>query len=107
MHNLLAQDNISPIDIGNSNFYPPAAVGNLGAMLNFIIPILSAGAALIFLGMLMLAGFTWITAGDKPENVQKAQKIMTFAVLGLLIVFFSYLAMKVISMVLGTGTLPF
>ena len=91
---------IYAINIGENNF-PPAKISNLGKILNVILPLLQIGAALLFLVMLFRAAFTWITAGDKAENIAKAQKMMVFAVIGLLIVAFSFLFVKIIGYMLN------
>ena len=88
------------MEIGENNF-PPAKISNLGKILNVILPLLQIGAALLFLVMLFRATLIWITAGDKAENIAKAQNMMIFAVIGLLIVAFSFLFVKIIGYVLN------
>lgn len=87
------------IDINSENF-APAKISNLATILNIILPLLQVGAALIFLVVLLQAAFTWITAGDKAENIAKAQKMMIFAIIGLLIVVFSFVFVKIIGYML-------
>ena len=103
MYSLLAQ-----IDISNSNTFAPAKLTSISTILNFVIPFITIGAAGAFLFMLLYAAFTWVTAGDNPENLTKAYKIMTYSVLGLVMVIFSYLAIKLIGVVFNLGdSLPF
>jgi hypothetical protein len=90
---------IYALDINQNNF-PPAKITNFATILNVILPLLQAGAALLFLAMLLQAGFTWITAGDKAENLAKAQKRIIFAVIGLLIVVLSYVFVKILGYML-------
>ncbi|HNQ45163.1 MAG TPA: hypothetical protein PKI58_02355, partial [bacterium] len=40
--------------------------------------------------LILYAGFIWMTAGGKPDNVAKAQKIISAAVIGLIIILASY-----------------
>lgn len=87
---------VNAIDI-NPTTFPPAKISSLGTILNVLLPLLQVGAALIFLVMLLQAAFTWITAGDKSENLAKVQKQIVFAVIGLLIVVFSFIFVKIIS----------
>jgi len=86
--------------------FPPARVANIGTILNTILPLLILGAALLFLVMFLLAGFQWLTAGGSMDNVKKAQKTMSFAVLGLVVVVVSYTIVKLIGFILQI-TLPF
>ncbi len=44
----------------------------------------------IFLILTIYAGFLWMTAGGNEENVEKATKIIKFAVVGLIIILASY-----------------
>ncbi len=83
----------------NPTTFAPAKFANLGSIVNLIIPILMVGAALLFLIMIISAAFTYLMAGGNPENIKKAQKALTFAVLGLVLVISAYTIMKVIAFV--------
>jgi len=80
----------------NSTTFAPAKFANIGTLLNLITPLLMVGAAVIFLVMLIMGAFTYLMAGDNPENVKKAQKTLMFSVVGLVIVISAYLIMKII-----------
>jgi len=95
-------------DISNTTINPAAKVADIGTILNFVLPFITIIGGLLFLGMLMVGAITWLTAGDKPDHVEKAWKIITFAVLGLFVVLLSFVGVKVIGLVLGTGNpLPY
>lgn len=103
MYSLLAQ-----VNFGDPETFAPAKIANISVVLNFVIPFITIAAAVVFLGMLLYAAFIWITAGSNAENVTKAWKIMSFAVLGLIMVIVSYLAIKLIGIFFGISeTLPF
>ena len=103
MYTLLAQ-----IDFSQYDQFAPAKITSISVILNFIIPFITVAAAGVFLAMLLYAAYTWVTAGDNAENVTKAWKIMTFAVLGLIMIVCSYLAIKLIGTIFNIGdTLPF
>lgn len=64
-----------------------------------------AGSALTFVGVLFLllmiyAGFLWMTGsrGGKDDDINKAKKIMTWAIAGLAVIFLSY---TIVSFVVG------
>jgi hypothetical protein len=102
MYSLLA------FDIRDPGVFAPNIFTNFGGVLNFVIPFISIGAALAFLGMMLLGAFQWITAGDSSENVAKAQKTIMFAIAGMIVVFVSYAGVKIISVIFGiNGILPF
>ena len=94
---------VQALEIGPSNF-PPATIATLDKLINLFIPLLQTGAALVFLVMLLYGGFTWITSGDNPENVKKAQKTLTYAVFGILTVALSYLVVKLIIWILNVNS---
>jgi hypothetical protein len=85
------------IDLADQTVNPLARIANFGTILNVIIPIFMLGAALIFLAMLIMGAFTFLTAGGNPENMKKAQGTLFSAVLGILVVASSYLIVKLIT----------
>ncbi len=89
------------VDFSRPENNPLAKFGNLAAILNQVVPILFIGTALLFLAALFYGGYTMITAGGETKLVQKAQSIIKYAVIGLLIVLVSFLAVKVIEIVLN------
>ena len=89
------------IDVSKS--FAPAKFSSFGTIVNVILPNLILGAAIIFLVMILYGAFTYITAGDNPKNVQKAQQIFIFSGIGLLIVALSYSAVFLITKVLNVN----
>ena len=98
-------DTVYAIDI-NTTTFPAAKLASISSLMNFIIPGITLIASLGFGAMLMLGAFQWLTAGEKAENVGKAQKTMTFAAIGLFFIIFSYAFVKIIVSVLGVKDLP-
>jgi uncharacterized BrkB/YihY/UPF0761 family membrane protein len=45
---------------------------------------------LVFLVLIIYAGFSWMTAGGEEEKITKAKKMLSSSVIGLLIVLASY-----------------
>lgn len=96
------------VDISDPTLNPVAKFGTIGTLVNLIVPVLMTGAALVFLIMLMRAGFMIITAGGSSEQVAKAQKMMTFAVIGLIFIISSFTLVKLIGFVFQiSDKLPF
>jgi len=89
------------VNLADPTQNPLAKFGTIGTFLNLLSPLITIGAAVIFLGMLMYGAIVWITAGNETKNVAKAQLIMTYAVVGLLIVVLARLAMSLISTITG------
>lgn len=50
--------------------------------------------ALIFVCLILYAGFLYMTAGGETKKVEKAQNILKDSVIGLAIIFFAYIIMN-------------
>lgn len=96
---------IYALDIGPDNF-SPAKFANIATFINVILPLLTLGAAILFLVMALYGGFVWITSGGSQENLAKAQKIFTSSIIGLVIVIFSFVLVKLIGYILNIKILP-
>jgi len=95
------------INIDQTNF-TPAKIASIATLMKIILPLLMTGAGLFFLIMLFQAAFKILTAGDNKEMVAKAQKTISFAVLGLVFIAISFLLVKIITTILQISSLlPF
>ncbi len=92
------------IDLRNN--FQPAKITNVGVLLNTVLPLLILFAAFIFLFMGFYGGFIWITSGGEKENLAKAQKIFTNAIIGLFITVFGFAFVKLIGYMLNINILP-
>jgi hypothetical protein len=67
-------------------------------------------AALIFVGittafLIVLAGIKFVTSGGDPKQVDSAKKILTFAIIGLVIVLSSFAIINFIAYTTGTPSI--
>jgi len=46
--------------------------------------------------IILIGGFTWMTSAGNEEKVSKAKKILTYSIIGLLIILFSFILVSVI-----------
>ena len=60
-----------------------------------------AGVAALFL--IILSGIKFITSGGDPKQVEGARKTLTYAIIGLLIILFSFFIINIISYVTGVN----
>ncbi|GIW64275.1 MAG: hypothetical protein KatS3mg092_0208 [Patescibacteria group bacterium] len=86
---------IYAFEISKDNF-APAKITSISTLLNLILPLLTAGAALITLSMALYGAFMYLTNGDKPDVLKKAQAIIIYAFIGLLIVVSSFVVIQLI-----------
>ncbi len=92
-HQAFAQANIfQELDKTGSKVYGSADApqGNLyqivGALLNVALSVLG----IILLVIIIYSGFLWMTARGEKDQVGKAQKMLTQAIIGLVIILLSY-----------------
>lgn len=66
-----------------------------------IIKVIISLLGIISLCMFIFAGFTWLTAGGRPDAVKKGKETMIWAVAGLAVVFSSYIVLKFVFRILS------
>lgn len=64
--------------------------GRILEVVTDVIRMLLGLMALIFLIIIIIAGFKWMTAGGGEEKINSAKKLIGNALIGLLIIFFAY-----------------
>jgi hypothetical protein len=92
---------------GIGKFQDPANATGTGleTLISTIMGVLTAISSLGFLIYFVLGGLQWVTAGGKQDAVQKAQKQMTDAVIGLIIVIVAYFIAGIVGYILGIDIL--
>lgn len=65
-------------------------------------------AAVVFAGVvavifIIVAGYKYLTSGGDPKKLEGAQKTLTFAIIGLFLIVFSFLIINLISYVTGVS----
>lgn len=66
---------------------PEGVAAFVGNLLNFIVGF----SAVVAVVMIIYGGFTFITAAGNPDNISKGGKILTAAIVGMIIVFIAKL----------------
>lgn len=94
-------DAYAVVNLADPGTFRVAKYSNVASLINIFSPILITGGALLFLVMILMAGFDVITAEGSAEKISKAQKTFMFAIVGLLIVISSYLIVKLLGVMLG------
>lgn len=95
-----------PPFVNPSNF-PAARFGDIGTLLNVIVPNLMFGAGLIFTLLIVYGGYQYMRSDGNPENLKKARNVFLYAVIGFGIVLGSYIAIKLVATIFNLGDLPF
>ena len=85
----------------------PAKISDLQTVFERVV-----GAALGFAGtvlfiLLLSGGFKYITSGGDPKAVESAQKTLTYAIGGLILILLSYLILVLIKTITGVDVTQF
>ena len=97
MTRTLAQINATTLP----SYFPAAKnFGNIGSLTAVLVPTFMAIAALTFLVMLFYGGFKILTSQGEPEAIQSARSTITWGVVGLVVMVFAYMFVKLIAFIL-------
>jgi hypothetical protein len=92
---------------GGANVHPSQEVSGLGILVSVFVSnaIIVAGVIFIFMGL--YAGFQILTsAGQRsPQNMEAASKTLTTAIAGFLLVFASFLIIRIIEQITALSIL--
>ncbi len=94
------------LNLEDTSVNPIAKFSTIGGLLNTFVPMAIIIGSLSMLVMYLYAAFLILTAGGSPDNIGKAQKVATWASIGLAVMIFSYTFMRIIASILKI-TLPF
>ena len=101
----LAQGVRPPIDVGQNA--ESEAINGVATIKGFewlfnnvVVSILGLAGIALFL-MLLIGGFKYLTSGGNPESVASAQKTITYAIIGLIIVALAFLILVFIQTFTG------
>lgn len=78
-----------------------AKISDLDKIFENLVRNVFAFAGIVLFVVLMMAGISYITAGGNPEKMQGAQKTITFAIGGLIVLLFAYFILYVIGELTG------
>lgn len=82
--------------------FPAELTGvDAGSFLNRIIGLVIAISGIVFFFLLLWGGLRYMLAGGDPKNTESARKILTSALIGLLIVVGAYFITILLGRVLG------
>jgi len=84
-----------------------ATIGNLDCIFANVVKSLLGFAGIILFILLLVGGFKYITSGGDPKAVEGAQKTLTYAIGGLLLILVSYIILVLIKQITGVDVLNF
>lgn len=84
----------------------PIQIATLSCIWVVISNVVNAALALsavVAVFLIVYAGFQYVTSGGDKEKVDSARKRLTYAIIGLVFIFLSFLVIKFISQFTGVG----
>lgn len=88
------------LDISKESVNPLARFSDIASIANVAVSLFIILAALSFVFIMLTGAYTYLTAGGDAEKVKQAQKTFKFAIIGMIVVFASFLIVKLIEFVL-------
>lgn len=79
----------------------PAKISEVGCVLASIISVVLGFVGIVLFVMLVIGGFKWLTSGGDPKGIEGAKATITNAIVGLLVIIFAYIILKIIETVTG------
>jgi len=86
---------------------PPAKLSDLETVFGSVVTSLLALGGIVLFLMLLSGGFKYLTSGGDPKSVEGAQKTLTYAIGGLLLLAGSFLILRIIANFTGTDITNF
>jgi hypothetical protein len=85
----------------------PASLSDLEVLFQRVISIALGLGGIVLFVMLVVGGFKYLTSGGDPKAVESAQKTLTSAILGLVLLLSAYLILKLIGNFTGIDLTTF
>jgi hypothetical protein len=97
----------TPPEFITTKNFAPARFSSISDILNVLVPNLMIGAGIIFFIMLIISGFWFMNSDGNAENLKKIKQLLVASIIGISIVFTSYLVIKLLGVLFGLQDLPF
>jgi Type IV secretion system pilin len=85
----------------------PAKISDLSTVFGNVVSAALGLAAIVLFVLLLMGGFKYITSGGDPKAVESAQKTITSAIIGLVLILVSYLILVLITNITGVDVTNF
>ncbi len=85
----------------------PATIKDLEIVFGNIVKVSLGFAGVVLFVLLLMGGMKYITSGGDPKAAESAQKTITYAIGGLIIILLSYLILVLIKQITGVDVTQF
>lgn len=80
---------------------PEGGTSSVQAIVKFGVTFLLVASTVLAIFFLIYGGIKWITSGGDEKAIDSARKTVTYAVIGLCVVFASFMILNIISAIFG------
>ena len=87
------------VDFSQESVNPIAKFDSITKIVNLLLPVMMIVGGFITLSMLLLGAYRYLTSDGNPEKISKAQSVMLYAVIGLILIVASFIITKIIGSV--------
>ena len=84
-----------------------ATISNFSCVFSGLVKSLLGLTGIVLFVLLLVGGFKYITSGGDPKAVEGAQKTLTYALGGLIVILLSYLILVLIKTITGVDVTQF
>ncbi len=84
---------------------PPAKLQDLETVFGSVVTSLLALGGIVLFLMLLSGGFKYLTSGGDPKSTEGAQKTLTYAIGGFVLLAGAFLILRIIGAITGTDNL--
>lgn len=93
-------------DVSLDSIYAPgqALGGNNATLGNLVSPLINdvlIGSGLLAFGVILMAGFSYISASGDKGKIEQAQNMLNYGILGLAVVALAFLVTRIIGAIFG------
>jgi hypothetical protein len=84
-----------------------ATIADFGCVFGNVVKVALGLAGIVLFIMLVVGGLKYITAGSDPKAAESAQKTITYAIGGLILILISFLILVLITTITGVDVTKF
>lgn len=96
---------VQEINVGGQKITGPLVGINKPAdVINKLIPIVMGFAVIILFFVLVWGGYSFMTSQGNPDKIKAARSKITTAIIGFVLLIFSYVVVRALSTIFGLGT---
>lgn len=91
---------LAQISIGD-RFAPAQTIGSLADIINFISRAVAIGGGFMVIAAFVYTAYLYISANGEAKNIEKTKTVLTYAIIGMIVISVSYWLTQIIAGLIG------